>query len=266
MIFKKYILTPLLTLFSAILAAAEPASPLPPEESRPIRSSYSLAIGRQHTLDTYLSPLTYHGLAVRLDGSWRKRMPFSPRKWEMVFRGSLETDATSNPAGNAHIVSFFSRFAWGMGRVWEPAPEWQLTAGAQAALDGGILYLSRNSNNPVAVKASAGIDLWLRASRDLKLRSLPATIFWEAQLPTLSAFFSPQYGETYYEIYLGNHSGLAHCGWWGNHFGFDSLLGAELHFGRRSLLLGWSYRLRSEWVNNLNTSIFSHSAVVGLSF
>jgi hypothetical protein len=84
-------------------------------------------------------------------------------------------------------------------------------------------------------------------------------------LPVTGAFFSPDYGELYYEIYLGNHSGLAHAAWFGNYFRLDNLLTADLRLGSTNLRLGYRADVMSTKVNNIVTRRVTHSFVIGVS-
>ncbi len=56
-----------------------------------------------------------------------------------------------------------------------------------------------------AVSVSARASL----SHPFKIGKLDLLLRDEISIPSLSVFFCPEYGETYYEIYLGNHKGLA---------------------------------------------------------
>ena len=102
------------------------------------------------------------------------------------------------------------------------------------------------------------------ASYGVKLLGVPITLRYQATLPVAGAFFSPEYEESYYEIYVGNHSGLAHFGWWGNRFDMTNLLTADLHLGSTVLRLGYRNRIETSWINHLNTQIFTHAAVIGV--
>ena len=78
-------------------------------------------------------------------------------------------------------------------------------------------------------------------------------------------FFSPDYGELCYEIYLGDHSGLAHAAWWGNYFKLDDQLTADLHFGSTNLRIGYHGSIFSSEVNHIVTNIFTHAFTIGVS-
>lgn len=251
-------------LFLCFLTPAAHSSAEEPVK-RPIHSRYTFEVGRRHALSTYLSPLVYTGPDFAFEGSWRKVMPFNSR-WEMEFRGNLDFSPSKSPARNSTMDLLQAGFSWGMEYVWSLPDTWRIGTGGSVGMVGGALYLNRNGNNPVEALASAGINATLSVRRVCRLGCLRLTPFCNFTLPLAGAFFCPEYGESYYEIYLGNRKGLAHAGWWGNNFGLDNLLGAELHFGRRSLVLGWRYTLSTLHVNNLDTQMWRHAGVVGLAF
>lgn len=252
-------------IFTILVGLALPIFARGAEENRPIRSRYTLEIGGRHSYSSYLSPLVYHGPDFTINGSWRKKMPFDPR-WDMEFKGGVDFSDSRNPAGNASMLLLQANFSWGMERMFQLPADFRLGVGAQAECEGGVIYLRRNSNNPANALARIGIDATLSVSRPCRLGRLSITPFEQFALPTVGAFFCPEYGETYYEIYLGNRRGLVHCGWWGNNFGLDNLLGAELNFGRRSIVLGWRCRLQTVFANNIDTQLWNNSAVIGISF
>lgn len=232
--------------------------------SRPVTSIYSIEIGRKDVLATYLSPLHYKGTDVAIAGEWSKALPFSPQHAVMHFNASLDFCSLLNPAGTARMLGFNGMFKWGMS--WKTMLPYAVaaTAGASVDIDGGAYYLMRNSNNPVQAMASVGLGLRGSLARSFRIGRLPVLVRDVVSLPSLSVFFAPQYGETFYEIYLGNRKGLVHAGWWGNKFRIDNLLSVSLDFGRTALMLGYRFNADTQWANNLNTRIFTHSFVVGV--
>lgn len=259
-----------LTVAVALFLSAAVPKTASADEPRPIVSTYTLEVGGGHALSTYLSPIAYVGPDYGLEGRWRKRMPFDPHRWEMEFRGGVGIMFGHNPSHNANLYNLRMNLSWGMERMWRfsdvAGGKWNLGGGGAAALRFGTLWLPRNGNNPVALRASAGLDLTVSAVREWTLAGHRFAVADRCQLPTFSIFFSPEYGETYYEIYLGNRKGLAHSGWWGNKFGINNLLSAEMQFGKRSLLVGWRLEIDTDHVNNLDTQLWRNAAVVGLTF
>ena len=233
------------------------------EFERQTTSAYSAEWGYSSILDTYLSPLKYTGYSAGISGQWLKPMRQNPKRLIMAFDATLSGDINMNPTRSSYMYALQLDFAWNMQYRWKPIPQLQLSAGGGLALNAGAIYLQRNSNNPVSAKASIDITINGMAAYSLNIGKLPIRLIDQLSIPTLGSFFSPDYGETYYEIYLGNHSGLIHCGWWGNHFRLNNLIAADITLGKASLRIGYRFNLNTSYVNNLNTQMVQHSLIIG---
>lgn len=266
-VLRKLLLLPVMLLLSlsATAKAGETSDSLAGQGSaRPVTGTYFFEIGRTSLLATYLSPLRYTGTHYGINGEWSKAMPFNPERAVMHFDGGFEFCSLLNPAHTARMMGLNGEFRWGMSwRTFLPY-RIMLTAGGTVGIDGGAYYLLRNSNNPVQAMATASLALRLSLSRSLKLGKMYLLFRDVVSLPSLSTFFSPSYGETYYEIYLGNHKGLAHAGWWGNNFCIDNKLTVSIDFGRTAMTLGYHFKADTQWACNLNTKIFTHSFMIGI--
>ena len=231
--------------------------------SRPVTGVYALELGKKNVLATYLSPLHYSGTDLGLAGTWMKVMPFNPKHSLMIFKGGVNYSRLLNPAHTASMNGLNAYFSWGM--EWKTnVSGLQLSAGGAIDAKGGAYYLLRNGNNPVEALANLSFDLTGSFSYPFRIKGFPILLADRVSLPAVGAFFSPQYGETYYEIYIGNHSHLAHAGWWGNNFTIDNLLSLTLDFGRTAMTIGYRLNFYSQWANNLNTKIFTNSFVIGI--
>lgn len=232
--------------------------------SRPVVGSYSLSLGKVYVKASYLSPLEYTGPQFSVLGNWSKAMPFNPEHAIMQFDVDAGFCNLLNPAQTSRMVGLTGEFSWSMEWRQKLPKNFQVTAGGGIDLYGGAYYLLRNSNNPVQAMANASILLTASASKHFKIGKLPILITERLKLPSIGVFFCPGYGETYYEIYLGNHKGLAHAGWWGNNFRIDNLFSVSLDFGRTAMMLGYRFFAYNQWANNLNTTIISNSFVIGV--
>ena len=192
-------------------------------------------------------------------------MKFAPERWLMRLSASVGVDRSKNQAGNAVLWYAGVDASWGMTRRWMLLPRLSAGIGGSTSLALGCLYMARNSNNPASARAAWTLDLTGYVNYGVTLRRLPVTLRYRATMPVIGAFFSPDYGELYYEIYLGNRSRLAHCAWWGNYFALDNQLTADLHFGDTSLRIGYRGKLLTTGVNNITTRAFTHCAVLGVS-
>lgn len=235
------------------------------EVLRPVAASYAIEAGSAHRADTYLSPLKYSGWAVAFNYERLQAMKFDPERWVMRLDVGVGVDRSRNHAGNASLWYLGVDASWGMIRRWMLMPRLSAGIGGSTSLALGCLYMARNSNNPASARGAWTVDLTGYVNYGMKLRNLPVTLRYRATMPVTGAFFSPDYGELYYEIYLGNRSRLAHCAWWGNYFALDNLVTADLHFGDTSLRLGYRGKILTTRVNNITTRAFTHCAVIGVS-
>ena len=249
------------TVAAHIHAGRIPYSQAQETVSRPVTTTISLEAGAGDAVDTYLSPLHYNGFHASLNGNWTKALPFG-HDLSMSLRGRLEYMRLLNPAGNAVEWQGAAEFDWHIRRGWRITERLTLAAGGGASLYAGALYLPHNGNNPATAKAEVALTGTLSASYSFSIGKLPVIIRNEVLTPMAGIFFSQEYGQPYYNIYLGERNNLIHAGWWGNNFCIDNLLAAYLRLGKGDLGIGYRYRLYSTHVCHLDTRIISHAAVI----
>lgn len=234
------------------------------EPLRPVRSSFMLEGGSSHILDTYLSPLKYTGWQAGFAYERTQAMKFSPERWRQRLELSVQIGHADNPARNASLIYPELGACWGMSRLWSLPCGVYFTAGGAGGGNLGVIYSTRNGNNPVSVKADIYVGATGSVGYKIPLRKLPLTLRWQTTLPLTGVFFSPQYDELYYEISLGNRHGLAHWAWPGNMFRWDNLVTADLGFGNTTLRVGMRSRIYSTEVNHITTRCFSYTFVLGI--
>ncbi len=222
--------------------------------------------GHQTTRCTYLSPLTYTGPGYGLSYEWR-HAAWHERTVGMQARADFNYGYLLNPAKNARMYDLTLNVEWGVERLWSYPSGFNFSLGATVGGDGGIIYLPRNGNNPAQGLMWAGATLTASGEyTKIKLCGKPLHISESIEIPSIGAFFCPQYGETYYEIYLGNHSGLAHFGWWGNRPQIKSRLRADWQLGKYALTLGFEYRFQGLECNDITTRLAQCSGIIGIRF
>ena len=234
---------------------------------RPVTESWMVGAGTSHMADTYLTPLRYSGWHTSLAYSRMQAARFAPN-WNLALDVALTLDSDKSPARNATMWGSMVRVGWGMMRRWrlDAVPVLTLAAGGELAFEGGALYNNHNGNNPVAAKGAVTLNATGLAAWHCRVGRLPVTLLYRPSMPLTGAFFSPDYGELYYEIYLGNHSGLVHAAWPGSYFCLDNLLCADLHlWSGTSLRLGYSGRIFSSKANNIVSRLTTHAFVLGIT-
>ena len=241
--------------------AAEPDS----APVRPVLSSFMIESGSDNIRDTYLTPLEYKGWTAALTYERAQAMKFNPRRWIMQLDGRLSLGRSLNPSRTALMWEVGFRPSWSM--MWRTRLPHGFTvaAGGNIGAHLGVLYLPRNGNNPASAKASITLGAIGQAIWNGRIGRLPLTLRYQPVIPLIGAFFSPDYDELYYEIWLGNHSGLAHCAWPGNFFRLDNLLTADLHFGATTLRLGYRCELFSGKSGDIVNRRLTHCLVIGIS-
>ena len=148
---------------------------------------------------------------------------------------------------------------------WQVAKGVTLAAGGSTTLDLGCRYSMRNGNNPASVRAAWTVNATGYAAWNFNIGSLPVTLCYQPTLPVIGAFFAPEYGQLYYEMYLGNWDGLAHAAHWGNYFEMENVITADLRFSATSLRIGYRNSILSTHINNITTRMATHGIVLGLT-
>lgn len=257
-----------IAIWSATLAAtARDADSDSVRPYRPVAGAYTLGMGSAHLCNTYLTPLHYNGWSATLRYERMQATGFNPERWVMQLGGRLDLDNTHNPADNATMTNLELRLSWAMMRRHRDVavPGLSLYWGGYTELGVGGLLLARNGNNPVQAKAQWTVGATGMAVYAMRVGRLPVTLRYQASLPLTGVFFSPDYGELYYEIFLGNHSGLVHGAWPGNYFRLDNLLTADLHLGNTCLRLGYGCDIFSSKASNIVSREIRHQFVIGIT-
>lgn len=244
-------------------AAAQAPDSLPP--LRPVTSAWTVEWGASQLADTYLTPLTYNGSRYALAYERSQAMRFDPERWSMQLDASVGLDYAANRAQNAHIANANLCLAWGMMRGWALPAGLRAGIGPQLSAQAGVMYLARNGNNPASAKGAVAIGPMGYVSWRCSVAGVPLRLRYQGSLPSLGAFFSPSYGQLYYQIYLGDRHGLAHCAWWGNRLEYNQLLTADIALGSTIVRIGYRGRILSSKVNHLVTHEYSHALMLGLA-
>ncbi|MCM1320278.1 MAG: DUF3316 domain-containing protein [Muribaculaceae bacterium] len=236
------------------------------QEADPIvlETTYTVEVGAERAFNTYLSPLLQTGWTVGLAGEWSRPMGHSDI-WGQQIGARARLGVMTNPAGNAYMDDVQADLSWCAIQGFKPMRGLTLGVGAGALLQGGVLYVPRNSNNPVAARAYVGATLEGRAVYSFKLFGTPLRLIEAVSLPSLGVFFSPHFGQSYYEIYLGETHGLARCGWWGNRFAINNHVALEIPVCSTRLRLGYRFEVANSIASGIDSRVTTHTFTLGIS-
>lgn len=231
---------------------------------RPVLSAINLELGVDAVANTYLSPLTYKGRLAAIGCERMQVLKALNGRLTGVGGARIELGRTFNDAHTSVMWNVAFR-PWYSVLWMHRMGAWQIGAGPRTELELGALYQIMNGNNPVAARAAATLGATGMAAWNVKLGRLPVTFRYMPSMPLWGAFFSPQYDELYYEIWLGNRTGLVHAAWPGNFFRLDNLLTADLHLGTTNLRLGYRCEVFSGKVSGITSRELTHMFVIGIA-
>ena len=249
-----------LICFATHAAEADSVPPL-----RPVTAMFTAEVGHANVLDTYLTPIAYGGIHCALGYTATQATGFDPHRWVRQLAFEASYSPTHNPVGNRTLHTLMVEGRWGMMHRWQGwSPGVRLLFGGDTRLRGGAVYNPSGSNNVVSARIHWSVGAASMVVWHTRMGRLPVTCSYAVSLPLAGVFFSPEYDESYYEIYLGNRSHLAHFGWWGNRFDLDHRLSLDLHLGGTTMRVGYHGRVERSWVSHLNTHHVTHALVIGI--
>lgn len=243
---------------------AQTTDSIPADPTRYVTRATLYGAGFTNIYDTYLSPQEYKGVEFRVS---RESMRMT--RW-MDGRISRQTffqanfGYTHNKVDNNNTMSALANWNYGLHYNFPLTPNFTLLAGAVADLNGGFVYNLRNGNNPASARAyvnlaASGMAIW-----KLRIRQYPITLRYQLNLPVMGVMFSPNYGQSYYEIFaLGNADGVVRFTSLHNQPSLRQMLTADFPVGRARMRLAYLCDLQQSHVNDIKTHAYSHVFMVG---
>lgn len=243
---------------------------LRPLKQHPLReNALMLGIGYTDILDTYLSPEKYRGTDLRFISHTRRENDSTCLVHQLLHEGCIAT--ADNRSGNGGEIGGGYTFAYSLLRKWQMpvgSCHLRLLAGGTAELSVGFLYNTRGSNNPAQARLALQLKPTVAADFDFRLfrrQQRPFTLHYEASAPLCGLMFSPNYGQSYYEIFSrGNYD--HNCV--PTTIASTPSLRQMLTLDFRALHTTWRIGYLGDWrqasVNNLKQHTYTHALVFGI--
>ena len=237
-------------------------------------SSLVLGLGHANLLDSYLSPLEYKGMQFNMMHEYRRTLDWNNNLG--TFRSTLQANGSAASAwgGLPDMWSGDLNYdaVWQYSILGSDETPLCIKLGGGAGTTFGGTYVTHGGNNP----AQAHVQLRLLGSftahynftklclqnrrlKHLKLR-------YHADLPLLGGMFSPEFGQSYYELsqgLSGHNIVLTHPV---NAFSLRQQLGVDFGFSDKS-----PYKFRVTYLNDIRQAtphhlkqhLFSNSLMIG---
>lgn len=221
-----------------------------------------VGVGSANLYDTYLSPLEYKGIALHLIDERMKKMSWFDNNFTRQQTIELEFASADNPAKNASEYWARLQYGWGGHYGLIKTEQFRVSAGAIWKTAAGVLYNQRNGNNPASARFHTNI--YLSAIAFYNLKNL--TFRWQLDTPVLGALFSPRFGQSYYEISLGNTVGVANFASLHNQRELRNYITVDVPINNMMFRVGYLGSYRQTKVHNLQTHTYLNSFVIGMAF
>lgn len=263
-----------------------------------VQRNWLFGAGYGAIYDSYLSPLDYGGPSASVGMQNERNARWNDRVTSLA-RFDLSGTYATNPGGNGHFYDGQLDVGFGWVYNWERRyyhrRRLTLGLGGMADFSGGGTYSTRNGNNPAQGRAAFSISPVLRTRyyfegpRGLRLHYFPkehkqqlgissncsgGCYMWrpwsvqaQLELPLVGVMFSPQYGQSYYELFeLGQYDHNVRLTYPGN--APSARLQAALHVPvslNTDFVVGYRGEALQSHVNGLRRHSWQNGVVIGFT-
>jgi hypothetical protein len=227
--------------------------------------STMVGFGTGSVYDSYLSPLKYTGENVGLYYEQMKMTGLMNGNISAQYLFNLNYSWSNNLTETASYYAGILEYDYGLYYRFEPIEKLKIFAGTQVGSQLGFVYNTRNGNNPATGKLHLNLNLSAIATYKLKIKSQPLLLRYQIGIPFVGAMYSPQFGQSYYEIGLGDDENLIHLASFHNYFSGRNSLSVEIPFNRTTFRLAYIGSFYETRINDLDTQIRTSTFCIGFS-
>jgi len=224
------------------------------------------SIGKVNHYDTYLSPMEYTGPQLTFLHETHRNLK---RNYHILFQTWTQGEFSyaQNRAETAHELGGSFRYDAGWHREWLCIVKGlDVAVGGLVGGDLGMLYNARNGNNPAQARANLRMSASFRAFYHFRVKRSNLSLCYQACLPVLGMAFSPQYGQSYYNIFdQGNYDHNIRCTHFGNALSLRQTLIFNFPVRHATLSVGYLSDLRQAHLNGLKQHQYTRGFVIGYS-
>lgn len=226
--------------------------------------SVMVGAGKTNVYDTYLSPLEYRGPELRFMHESMRMTRLMGGRVSAQRIVQVNASSTDNVSKSGKSYSGMVNWTYALHYQYNVDDRLKILFGPMLDLNGGFIYNTRNSNNPAQAKVYGSIDASAMAIYKLRIGRYPMTLRYQANIPFMGLMFSPEYGQSYYEIFSLKHSGKnVLFTSFHNAPTVRQMLTLDFPIGKTIMRAGYLCDIQQAKVNNLKSHFYSHNFMIG---
>lgn len=229
-------------------------------------STHFLGIGNSRILDTYITQEKFSGTGITYLNIRECENPV--KRWNNIIEHEMNVSSTKDRSQNAQAIEGDYNLYWGRYRGWHLLDSrLQLQAGALINANLGFIYDMTTSNNPAQARISLNAMPTGVATYYFSLFKQQLSMRYELDLPLAGVMFSPNYGQSYYEIFnRGNYDHNIVPTTFASAPNFRQLLTLNWQTNSKFRIhIGYLGNYKQAEVNNLKQHVYSHRLILGIT-
>ena len=228
-------------------------------------STHMIGVGNSRVLDTYITQEKFSGIGLSYLFIKERTKPV--KRWNSIIEHEIDLSSTKDRSEDAHALEGDYNLYWGRYRQWQCFGErLLLQAGALVNTNLGFIYDMTSSNNPAQARLSLNLMPAAVATYHFPLFRQQFTLRYELNVPLAGVMFSPNYGQSYYEIFnrgIYDHNIVPTT--FISAPTFRQMLTLDWNTGKKwSLRIGYLGNYQQAQVNNLKQHIYAHRVMIGI--